>query len=172
MKSAFLGLVLSLCFAVPAFSGEAKEVPSSVLKDAFARAAVAKQAQTSGAAVAAALAKDEWQKKLAGAQAKRSRGLTYAWFGLGGVVVGSVVVGASTSPFYVSPFYSDSGNSAGLAIGTVLVLGGAGLSGYGLYNWYKAGDEIDNLDREGRLKGYFSFLPERGGARVAMTFVF
>lgn len=172
MKSAVLGLVFLVCFAVPAFSGEAKETPSSVLKDAFARVsfeelAVAEQAQTPGTVVAPA--KDEWQKKLGDAQVKRSRGLRYTWFGVGGVLVGSIVAGASGSSY---DYYLGRRNSAGFAIGAVMILGGAGLSGYGLYNWIKSSDEIDNLDREGRLKGYLSLLPERGGARVAMTFAF
>jgi hypothetical protein len=112
--------------------------------------------------------KAAWQKKLDDAQSRRRRGQRYVFIGIGVAVVGSVIVGAA-GPDYI--LLEDS--SSGLRIvGALTAVGGAGIFWYGVYNWVKGADEVDNLDREGRAKGYLSLIPTKGGAKVALNFSF
>ncbi len=148
MRAIVFTLVFLFCFAVSGFAAGNETVveKGSILKSA-AEAVRVTSLQAD---------KVEWQQKLDQAEARRSRGLRYAFVGAGVGILGSALAARSGS----------------YTVLTLMGLGSAGLTGYGAYNWMKGVDEVDKLDREGRSKGFLSFRPTDGGARVAMNFSF
>jgi len=94
----------------------------------------------------------QWKAKVDAAQKRRRSGVTYVLVGTG-VAVASSVLGVATASL---PVYLIGG------------LGGSALMIYGGVTWISANDQIDELDREGRMKGYLS---QTGGAqwRVALS---
>lgn len=57
---------------------------------------------------------------------------------------------------------------SGLAVSLI----GAGISGYGGYLWYTAKQDIEDLDMEGRTKGFLTLTPTRGGAVAHLALAF
>lgn len=99
---------------------------------------------------------DEWNSRLEQTRVKRGRGMKFALIGIGTTVVGPLIGGSTGSPSFVY----------------LLALGGTGITVYGGWTWYSARQEIEDLDQEGRIKGYLTFVPTDGGVRLAMNFRF
>ena len=120
-----------------------------------------------------AKAKAEWQARLKQAQARRSRGLRNIFVGLGTSAAGSVLIMTGGATISVDRFgrITDSGGAL-RSVGVLTSLGGAGVFWYGVYNWLKGGDEIDNLDREGRTSGYLALVPVPGGVYASAKISF
>lgn len=170
MRLIVLGLFLLLCFAAPGWaeSGEmATAVPAVVLTEAVAEAFSVSVFQQAGAG------KADWQQRLDLAQAKRSKGIRYVFVGLGMGVGGTIIAAAGGSSYSVDRLGRVEDSGGGLrVVGALTALGGAGVFWYGIYNWLKGGDEVDNLDREGRSNGWLTLVPTDGGVRLAMNFSF
>lgn len=165
--------LIILFFVFPATASEEEDAGTSgVLKSALAKASFESAESFLQGGQGNTQERVEWQTRMDAAQDRRSRGIRYTFFGLGGVVAGSVIAVAAGPRYY----YSDRGSSAASAVGVLVTLGGLGLSGYGIYNWIGGSDEVDRLDREGRANGWLSFIPifipTDGGVRLAMDFGF
>lgn len=104
--------------------------------------------------------RNEWRRRLQEATEKRSRSRRLALIGGGVAAFGMFVVPAMV------PADSASAAKSGLLVG----LGGLGTMFYGVYQWHLAKEAIDDLDRDGRMKGYLAIAPTRGGVQASATF--
>ncbi len=120
-------------------------------------------AQQAGAAKPPGFA--EWMGKLEAAKDRRKSGRTLFW---SGIIVGTVVpiIGIAAG---------STGTTAGGKSYVFLTLtglvGGGGLATYGGYKAHKASEDIQDLDREGRIKGYLS-RNRTSGVRLAIAIRF
>lgn len=98
----------------------------------------------------------EWNNRLELAKAKRGKGIKFILIGLGTTVGGSAVLSRSSSPGLIQ----------------VVAMSGMGVAGYGGWTLYKAKQEIEDLDREGRMNGYLTLAPIPGGAQMSARLTF
>jgi hypothetical protein len=109
----------------------------------------------------------DWNNRLEDAQERRKRGLRLVLYGIGaagaGTVVALTVAGSSDTV---------GGLRAGSAIAVISSLAGGGLATFGAFKWFSANGDIDDLDREGRAKGYLSIAPLPRGVYAGATFKF
>jgi hypothetical protein len=110
---------------------------------------------------------NEWDGRLESAKTKRGKGLRLIVIGTGIGVVGPLI-----SVALISNSGSYSGVSAGATVGLITMLGGLGTAGYGAWTWHSAKEQIDDLDREGRMKGYLTLAPIPGGALMSAQLTF
>ena len=115
----------------------------------------------------------EWQARLDRAKSARRNARNTMLIGAGimaaGVVVGILVTGTSVDEIG----NLEGSPKSGLAVTMIGGLGGAAVMGYGGWKYVSARDNIEDLDREGRTKGFLSVvpLPEKG-VRVALRLTF
>ena len=120
-----------------------------------------------------AKAKTEWQARLKQAQARRSRGLRNIFVGVGTSTLGGILVMTGRPSISVDRFGNiHDGGKGRRTLGFLTILVGSGVSTYGGYHWLKGADEVDNLDREGRMNGYISLVPTSGGVYASATISF
>lgn len=104
----------------------------------------------------------EWSTKIELAKHRRESSKLLFWIGLGTAVV---------VPFLGLAVHSGDGGASN-AIAVIGGLGGAGLATYGGLKAKGAAEEIDDLDREGRTKGYLTHAPRARGLEVAFSWRF
>lgn len=100
---------------------------------------------------------DEWNGRIQAARSRRTRGSRIVMAGVGVIVLSNFVGGSS-----------EGGLKAQLAVSLI----GAAVTGYGGYLWHTARQRIEDLDLEGRTKGYLSLAPTRGGAVATYAYSF
>ena len=106
----------------------------------------------------------EWSVQLERARAERGKGIRFMLIGGATVVVAPLIGGAISSAGDGTP---------GTVLTLMATLGGTGILGYGGFTLYKAREEIEDLDQDGRIKGYLTLGPvPGGGAQVALNIRF
>lgn len=100
--------------------------------------------------------RDSWLGQIEETRKKRDRGLLIGVGGLGGGILIASLAGSK-------------GSVGGAVFGG---LAGAAAAGYGGWTYVRAKDRLDDLDREGRAKGYVSILPTSGGVYASASFTF
>ena len=106
---------------------------------------------------------DAWNGRFELARAKRGKGVRF-------ILIGAAV--ATVGPLIGAAMISESGTTGGSAFALITTMGGIGTLGYGGWTLYSARQEIEDLDREGRIKGYLTLAPIPGGAQMAARFTF
>jgi len=97
-----------------------------------------------------------WRERFESANSRRKRGILYGVAGLGAAAVASSVgISSGSVPVY-----------------TLGGLAGSALAVYGLVTWIDGEGDVDELEREGRLKGYISFFPHQDQGAVEVGFAY
>lgn len=147
-------VAVSLVLCLSASSAFADSLTESVVREAtFA-------AQTRSADPA----KIDWQLKIENAQAgeKRGRMLTYVGAGVAGGGLLLATSGRGNCSTAVGSFACGN-NDTQLTGGMLILLGGGGLATVGFIKWRSNTNALESLQREGKLKGYVTVVPTRGG---------
>lgn len=117
--------------------------------------------------LAAERERNDWNLRLEDAQQRRKKGLRLVIYGVGIATVGTIV---GVTMIQGSDSYG--GVQSGSAIGTFSSLGGGALATWGAFRWFGANSAIDDIDREGRQKGYLSVVPTRDGIYASASIGF
>jgi len=107
----------------------------------------------------------EWQRRLEAAQDRRHAAKRLVLYGLG-ISGAGVVLAIAGSGDALDP------NTGLVTLGAVASLAGGGVCIFGGYGWLSANGDIDDLDREGRMNGYLTLRPMRGGMQLAAVLRF
>lgn len=161
------GVVCTVLAMVWAAGADAVQPVSVTIRQSAERLATASSEQTDSGKPPGFT---EWSAKLDSAKARRNSGKKVFWIGLGIATVVPVVAAVAIT---TDPLDPDTGNAAN-ALTLVGLLGGTAMGVIGGIKWHNASEEIDDLDREGRIKGYLTLAPApRGnGAQLALTLRF
>lgn len=100
-----------------------------------------------------------WKTDLEDARAKRGRGQTITWAGLGGAAAGGLVAATNPGSYQAAAILGIAGSAAAI---------------YGGVTWMQAESEIKELKAEGRREGYITIGPtiyegRVGGARISVS---
>jgi hypothetical protein len=159
MKWVLIGAIVCLA----ASTARAQDVPTD--RQPTIRGSLA--ALQAGGAVGKPPGFAEWSTKLDAAKARRNSGRKLFWTGIVGGSALSIVAIALASKT------SEGAQNASNFFITAGLLGGGGVATYGAIRGHRALSDIEDLDREGRTKGYLAGqLPPLAPSQLALTIRF